>query len=210
STSSAVIAVPMVDNVYKRAVASLDLLSTEFPFYFQSVYEDIPHSGAAPSPSSEEDDAKTATDFISTRLNLGENDFKVVNSYTDSFGIGHVYGTYSQWCQCFNHQAAAHVKNGEVAFLLNVLWYRAAPAKRDLAVSAPNATLSLNRRLILLSTQLVPAARRPLDQVGSGGVLLPLARPFQVSDFDNKASYTAIGLPRRDPTDGFIGYQTFD
>ncbi|KAH6569246.1 hypothetical protein BASA60_008308 [Batrachochytrium salamandrivorans] len=68
----------MVDNVYKRAAASLDSSSTELPFYFpESVYESIPHSGAAPSPSSEKDDVKTATDFISNRLSLGESDFKI-------------------------------------------------------------------------------------------------------------------------------------
>ncbi|KAH9266671.1 hypothetical protein BASA83_010478 [Batrachochytrium salamandrivorans] len=74
----------MVDNVYKRAVASLNPSFTEFPFYFpESVYESIPHSGAPPSPSSETDAAKIATDFISKRLNLGADDFKVVDSYTD-------------------------------------------------------------------------------------------------------------------------------
>ncbi|KAH6571489.1 hypothetical protein BASA60_007135 [Batrachochytrium salamandrivorans] len=106
--SSTVIAVPMVDNVYKRAVASLDPSSTEFPFYFpESVYESIPHSGAPPSPSSETDDTKTATDFISKRLNLGADDFKVVDSYTDPFD--------------------QHL------------------AKRDLTVSAPEATVSFAR-----------------------------------------------------------------
>ncbi|KAJ1341786.1 hypothetical protein BSLG_010776 [Batrachochytrium salamandrivorans] len=139
--------------------------------------------GAAPSPSSEEDDAKTATDFISTRLNLGENDFKVVNSYTDSFGIGHV----------------------------------AALAKRDLAVSAPNATLSfeqasdiaspnwVSRLLWKLNPHSIPAARRPLTRWVQVWCSTTTGKAIQVSDFDNKASYTAIGLPRRDPTDGFIG-----
>ncbi|KAH6592386.1 hypothetical protein BASA61_004575 [Batrachochytrium salamandrivorans] len=47
--SSAVIAVPMSNNVYKRSAASLDPSSTELPFYFpESVYESIPHSGAVP------------------------------------------------------------------------------------------------------------------------------------------------------------------
>ncbi|KAH6585824.1 hypothetical protein BASA50_000985 [Batrachochytrium salamandrivorans] len=234
STSSAVIAVPMVDNVYKRAVASLDPSSTEFPFYFpKSVYEDIPHSGAAPSPSSEEDDAKTATDFISTRLNLGENDFKVVNSYTDSFGIGHVYGTHIvNGASVSNHQAAAHVKNGEVAFFSTSFGTEQHLAKRDLAVSAPNATLSFEQASDIASTQLgIPVyseVEHALEYVAQpGGKVVytykfqlrddPLTRwvqvwcstttgkAIQVSDFDNKASYTAIGLPRRDPTDGFIG-----
>ncbi|KAH9253063.1 hypothetical protein BASA81_008969 [Batrachochytrium salamandrivorans] len=75
--SSAVIAVPTVNNVYKRSADSLDPSSTDFPFYFpESFYESIPHSGAPPSPSSEEDDAKTATDYIFKKLNLGTDDFK--------------------------------------------------------------------------------------------------------------------------------------
>ncbi|KAH9270666.1 hypothetical protein BASA83_007275 [Batrachochytrium salamandrivorans] len=113
--SSAVIAVPTFNNVYKRAVASLNPSSTEFPFYFpESVYESIPHSGAVPSPSSSDDGVKTATDFISKRLNLGADDFKVVDSYTDLSGISHVYGTHMiNGASISNHQAAAHVKNGQ-------------------------------------------------------------------------------------------------
>ncbi|KAH9253081.1 hypothetical protein BASA81_008988 [Batrachochytrium salamandrivorans] len=116
-TSSAVIAVPMIDNVYKRAIDLLDPSSTEPSFYFpESVYESIPHSGAPPSPSSEKDDAKTATDYISTRLNLGTDDFKVSNSYTDPFGITHVYGTHMvNGVGVSNHQAAAH-SDGKVVY----------------------------------------------------------------------------------------------
>ncbi|KAH6593588.1 hypothetical protein BASA61_004237 [Batrachochytrium salamandrivorans] len=116
--SSAVIAVPTVNNVYKRAVASLNPSSTELPFYFpESIYESIPHSGAVPSPSSSEDGVKTATDFISKRLNLSANDFKVANSFTDLSGISHVYGAHMiNGASISNHQAAAHVNNGEVAF----------------------------------------------------------------------------------------------
>ncbi|KAH6565666.1 hypothetical protein BASA60_009859 [Batrachochytrium salamandrivorans] len=143
------------NNVYKRAVASLDPSSTEFPFYFpESVYESIPHSGAAPSPSSEEDDAKTATDFISKRLNLGADDFKVVNSYTDSFGIGHVYGTHMvNGASVSNHQAAAHVNNGEVTFFSSSFGTTQHLAKRDLAVSEPKATLSFEEVSSTVSTQ---------------------------------------------------------
>ncbi|KAH6582227.1 hypothetical protein BASA61_008631 [Batrachochytrium salamandrivorans] len=140
----------------KRAVASLDPSSTELPFYFpESVYESIPHSGAAPSPSSEEDDAKTATDYISKRLNLGENDFKVVDSYTDSAGISHVYGTHMvNGASISNHQAAAHVKNGEVTFFSTSFGTEQHLAKRDLAVSAPKATLSFEEVSVIASTKL--------------------------------------------------------
>ncbi|KAH6591664.1 hypothetical protein BASA61_004863 [Batrachochytrium salamandrivorans] len=108
-----------------------------------------------PSPSSEEDDAKTATDYISKKLNLGENDFKVVNSYTDSFWYHPcVWYTYGQWCRVSNHQAAAHVKNGEVTFFSSSFGTDQHLAKRDLAVSAPEATVSFEEASATASTQL--------------------------------------------------------
>ncbi|KAH6574235.1 hypothetical protein BASA60_005643 [Batrachochytrium salamandrivorans] len=154
--SSAVIAVPTVNNVYKRAVASLNPSSTELPFYFpESIYESIPHSGAVPSPSSSEDGVKTATDFISKRLNLSANDFKVANSFTDLSGISHVYGAHMiNGASISNHQAAAHVNNGEVAFFSTSFGTEQHLAKRDLTVSAPEATLSFEEASAIASTQL--------------------------------------------------------
>ncbi|KAH6584478.1 hypothetical protein BASA61_007435 [Batrachochytrium salamandrivorans] len=185
--SSTVIAVPMIDNVYKRDVDSLDPSSTELPFYFpESFYEDIPHSGDSPSPSSEEDDAKTATDFIFNRLNLGENDFKVSNSYTDSFGIGHVYGTHMvNGVGVANHQAAAHVKNGKVTFFSSSFGTDQHLTKRDLIISEANATLSFE----------------------TGGLEVWCATTtgeiVQAINFAKKASYKVVQIPRRDPTEGF-------
>ncbi|KAH9253062.1 hypothetical protein BASA81_008968 [Batrachochytrium salamandrivorans] len=121
--SSAVIAVPTVNNVYKRSADSLDPSSTELPFYFpESFYESIPHSGAPPSPPPRRMMPRLPLIYIFKKLNLGENDFKVVNSYTDSFGIGHVYEQHL--------------------------------AKRDLAVSAPEVTLSFEDVSSTASTQL--------------------------------------------------------
>ncbi|KAH9265047.1 hypothetical protein BASA83_011472 [Batrachochytrium salamandrivorans] len=213
-------------------LASLDPSSTEFPFYFpESVYESIPHSGDAPSPSSEEDDAKTATDFISKRLNLGADDFKVVNSYTDSFGIGHVYGTHMvNGVGVSNHQAAAHVNNGEVTFFSSSFGTTQHLAKRDLAVSEPKATLSFEEVSSTVSAKLeIPVYsefEHTLEYVAqSDGKVVysykfqlrdnPLTRwievwcdtttgeIIQVADFANKASYRVIKFPRRDPTEGF-------
>ncbi|KAH6583679.1 hypothetical protein BASA60_001324 [Batrachochytrium salamandrivorans] len=128
--SSTVIAAPTVDNVYKRAVASLNPLSTVLPFHFpESVYENIPHSGAVPSSFSEKDDVKTATDYIFNKLNLGTNDFKVVNSFTDTAGVTHVYG--------------AHMVNDSQHF-----------SKRDLAVSEAKATLDFEGASATASAQL--------------------------------------------------------
>ncbi|KAH6585806.1 hypothetical protein BASA50_000967 [Batrachochytrium salamandrivorans] len=229
--SSAVIALPTVNNVYKRSAASLDPSSTDFPFYFpESVYESIPHSGAPPSPSSEEDDAKTATDYIFKKLNLGTDDFKVVNSYTDSFGIGHVYGTHMvNGVGVSNHQAAAHVNNGEVTFFSTSFGTEQHLAKRDLAISEPKVTLSFEDVSVIASTQLKIPVYSEFEHTfeyvaqSDGKVVYtykfqlrdnPLTRwiqvwcstttgeVVQVINFANEASYIVIGLPHRDPTDG--------
>ncbi|KAH9249220.1 hypothetical protein BASA81_013069 [Batrachochytrium salamandrivorans] len=123
--SSAVIAVPMIDNVYKRAVASLDSSSTEFPFHF---------------PES---------------LNLGADDFKVVNSYTDDAGISHVYGAHMvNGAPIANHQAAAHAKNGQVTCFSSSFGTDQHLAKRDLAVSEPKATMSFEEASSIVSAKL--------------------------------------------------------
>ncbi|KAH6561487.1 hypothetical protein BASA62_009790 [Batrachochytrium salamandrivorans] len=230
--SSTVIAVPMIDNVYKRDVDSLDPSSTELPFYFpESFYEDIPHSGDSPSPSSEEDDAKTATDFIFNRLNLGENDFKVSNSYTDSFGIGHVYGTHMvNGVGVANHQAAAHVKNGKVTFFSSSFGTDQHLTKRDLIISEANATLSFEEVSVTVSTKLgIPVYsefEHALEYVAQSDGKIVYAYKFQLRDnpvtrwaqvwcatttgeivqainFAKKASYKVVQIPRRDPTEGF-------
>ncbi|KAH9246737.1 hypothetical protein BASA81_015701 [Batrachochytrium salamandrivorans] len=231
--SSAVIAVPMIDNVYKRSVDSLDPSSTELPFYFpDSFYEDIPYSGAAPSSSSETDDAKTATDYISNKLKLGTDDFKVVNSFTDSFGIGHVYGTHMvNGASISNHQAAAHVKNGEVTFFSSSFGTEQHLAKRDLIISEPEVTMSFEDVSVIASTQLkIPVYsefEHALEYVAQSDGKIVYAYTFQLRDdpltrwvqvwcdtttgevvqavnFANKVSYKVLVIPRRDPTEGFL------
>ncbi|KAJ1336298.1 hypothetical protein BSLG_010851 [Batrachochytrium salamandrivorans] len=176
-SSSAVIAVPTFNNVYKRAATSLDPSSTEFPFYFpESVYESIPHSGDAPSPSSEEDDAKTATDFISKRLNLGADDFK----------------------------AAAHVNNGEVTFFSSSFGTTQHLAKRDLAVSEPKATLSFEEVSSTVSAKLeIPVYsefEHTLEYVAQSDGKVVYSYKFQLRD---NPLTRVIKFPRRDPTEGF-------
>ncbi|KAJ1343916.1 hypothetical protein BSLG_010808 [Batrachochytrium salamandrivorans] len=212
--SSTVIAAPMVDNVYKRAVASLNPSSTEFPFYFpESVYESIPHSGAPPSPSSETDDAKIATDFISKRLNLGADDFKVFDSYTDPFGITHVYGAHmANGARIANHQAAAHVNNGEVFSFSSSFNTDQHLTKRDITVSAPEATVDFAKASATASAQLggkiVYAYRlqlrdNPMTKWVEVWCDATTGMVIQVIDFAKKASYKVVPLPRRDATQGF-------
>ncbi|KAJ1341788.1 hypothetical protein BSLG_010855 [Batrachochytrium salamandrivorans] len=208
-TSSAVIAVPIVNNIYKRAVASLDPSSAEFTFYFpESFYESIPHSGAPPSSSSETDDAKTATDYIFKKLDLGENDFKVVDSYTDYFGISHVYGTHMiNDVGVSNHQAAAHAKNGEVAFFSTSFGTEQHLAKKDLIISEPKATLDFKQASATASAQLGIPVYSEVEHtfMGRGVVFYYTGEAIQAADFGKEASYQVIARPHRDPTDGFSG-----
>ncbi|KAH6586928.1 hypothetical protein BASA50_000292 [Batrachochytrium salamandrivorans] len=230
--SSAVIASPTVDNVYKRAVASLNPASTELPFHFpESVYENTPYSGAASLSLSKEDEVKTATDYISNKLNLGADDFKVFNSFTDAAGVTHVYGAHMvNGARISNHQASAHVKNGEVTSFSSSFGTAQHFAKSDLAVSAAKATVDFERASATASAQLgIPVYsefERVLEYVEQPDGKIVYAYKFQLRndpvtkwvqvwcdaatgkviqavDFANDASYKVTPVPRRDPTEGF-------
>ncbi|KAH9254983.1 hypothetical protein BASA81_006928 [Batrachochytrium salamandrivorans] len=230
--SSTVIAAPTVDNVYKRAVASLNPSSTELPFHFpESVYENIPRSGAVSSSFSGKDDVKTATDFISKKLNLGADDFKVFNSYTDAVGVTHVYGAHIlNGARIANHQAAAHVKNGQVTSFSSSFNTPQHLTKRDLAISAPKATVDFAKASATASAQLgIPVYsefKHALEYVEQPDGKIAYAYKFQLRNnpvtkwvevwcdattgrviqainFSHKATYKAIPFPRRDVTEGF-------
>ncbi|KAJ1330202.1 hypothetical protein BSLG_010800 [Batrachochytrium salamandrivorans] len=210
--SSTVIAAPTADNVYERAVASLNPLSTVLPFHFpESVYENIPHSGAASSSFSGKDD--------------------VFDSYTDAVGVTHVYGAHIlNGARIANHQAAAHVKNGEVTSFSSSFGTAQHLAKRDLAVSEPKATLDFAKASATASAQLgIPVyseSEHALEYVEQPDGKIVYAYKLQLRnnpvtkwvevwcdattgkvvqavDFANKASYKAIPLPRRDANEGF-------
>ncbi|KAH9273133.1 hypothetical protein BASA83_004422, partial [Batrachochytrium salamandrivorans] len=226
------IAAPTVDNVYKRAVASLNPSSTELPFHFpESVYENIPRSGAVSSSFSGKDDVKTATDFISKKLNLGADDFKVFNSYTDAVGVTHVYGAHIlNGARIANHQAAAHVKNGQVTSFSSSFNTPQHLTKRDLAISAPKATVDFAKASATASAQLgIPVYsefKHALEYVEQPDGKIAYAYKFQLRNnpvtkwvevwcdattgrviqainFSHKATYKAIPFPRRDVTGGF-------
>ncbi|KAH6592033.1 hypothetical protein BASA50_008316 [Batrachochytrium salamandrivorans] len=230
--SSAVVAAPAVNNVHKNAVASLNPSSTSLPFHFPaSVYENTPYSGAASSSLSKEDEVKTATDYISTKLNLGANDFKVFNSFTDAAGITHVYGAHMvNGARIANHQASAHVKNGEVTSFSSSFGTAQHFAKSDLAVSAPKATVDFAKASATASAQLgIPVYsefKHILEYVEQPDGKIVYAYKFQLRDnpatkwvqvwcdattgkviqavdFANKASYKVIPVPSRDVTEGF-------
>ncbi|KAJ1337144.1 hypothetical protein BSLG_010699 [Batrachochytrium salamandrivorans] len=213
--SSTVIAAPTVDNVYKRAVASLNPSSTVLPFHFpESVYENIPHSDAVSSSFSKKDDVKTATDFISKKLNLGANDFKVFNSYTDYAGISHVYGAHIlNGARIANHQAAAHVKNGQVTF------FSSSFATLDFAKASATASAQLGIPVDSEFEHALEYVEQPDGKIVYAYKLqlrnnpvtkwvevwcdATTGRVIQAVDFVKKATYKAIPIPRRDANEGF-------
>ncbi|KAJ1332402.1 hypothetical protein BSLG_010837 [Batrachochytrium salamandrivorans] len=230
--SSTVIASPTVNNVYKRAVASLNPASTELPFHFpRSVYENNPYRDVTSFSSSKKDDAKTATDYISKKLNLGADDFKVFNSFTDPSGVTHVYGAHMANGVCIaNHHASVHVKNGQVTSFSSSFGTAQHFSKSDLAVSAAKATVDFAKASATASAQLgIPVYsdfKHALEYVEQPDGKIVYAyklqlrntpvtkwvqvwchadtgRVIQAVDFANKASYKAIPVPRRDPTEGF-------
>ncbi|KAJ1341070.1 hypothetical protein BSLG_010790 [Batrachochytrium salamandrivorans] len=216
--SSAAIASPAVNNAHKNAVASLNPSSTVLPFHFpESVYENTPYSGAASLSLSKEDEVKTATDYISNKLNLGADDFKVFNSFTDAAGVTHVYGAHMvNGAHISNHQASAHVKNGD-HFLLIVLWYSSAPCQRDITVSEAKATVDFEKASAMPlpnwyveqpDGKIVYAYKFQLrnDPATKGsrcGLMLPLARSSRLLISPTMLRTRAIPFPRRDASEGF-------
>ncbi|KAH6575367.1 hypothetical protein BASA62_001979 [Batrachochytrium salamandrivorans] len=98
-----------------------------------------------------------------------------------------------------NHQAAAHVNNGEVTFFSTSFGTEQHLAKRDLAVSAPEATVDFAKASATASAQLGIPVYSEFEHA-----LEYVAQPDgKAVNFANKASYKAIPLPRRDPTEGF-------
>ncbi|KAJ1329957.1 hypothetical protein BSLG_010834 [Batrachochytrium salamandrivorans] len=169
-----------------------------------SVYENNPYSGAASFSPSEKDDVKTATDYISNKLNLGADDFKVYNSFTDPSGVTHVYGAHmTNGFRISNHHASAHVKNGQVTSFSSSFGTAQHFAKSDLAVSAPKAALDFAKASDTASAQLgIPVYsefKHALEYVEQpdGKIVI------QAVDLANKASYKAIPVPSRDATEGF-------
>ncbi|KAH6573541.1 hypothetical protein BASA60_005969 [Batrachochytrium salamandrivorans] len=190
-----------------------------------------PYSGAASFSLSKEDEVKTATDYISKKLNLGANDFKVFNSFTDAAGVTHVYGAHMvNGARIANHQASVHVKNGEVTSFSSSFGTTQHFAKSDLAVSAPKATVNFKKASATASAQLgIPVYSKfehVLEYVEQPDGKIVYAYKFQlrnnpltkwvqvwsdaatgkviqVINFANKASYKVIPIPRRDVTEGF-------
>ncbi|KAJ1329990.1 hypothetical protein BSLG_010833 [Batrachochytrium salamandrivorans] len=197
--SSTVIAVPTVDNSHKHAVASLNPASTSFPFHFpESVYENIPHSGVASLSFSKKDDVKTATDFISKKLKLGANDFKVFDSYTDPSGVTHVYAqhlakrdiTVSAPKATVDFAKASATASAQLGIPVDSEFEHALEY-----VEQPDGKIVYAYKFQLRNNPVTKWVEVWCDAT-TGKVI-------QTIDFGNKASYKAIQIPRRDANEGF-------
>nr|KAJ3421986.1 hypothetical protein HK105_001611 [Polyrhizophydium stewartii] len=108
---STVLAAPTPASALQRRAGG------KLPFFFpDSVYETVPSSGKASLGKVTEAQAvKIATDFLAAKLGITAAEFQVANSFTDASGTTHVYGAQlANGLRIANHQAAAHVQNGEV------------------------------------------------------------------------------------------------
>ncbi|KAL2912347.1 decapping endonuclease targeting mRNA [Polyrhizophydium stewartii] len=111
SAATTVLAAPATSDALQRRAAG------KLPFFFpESVYENVAPSGNASfGKVSEAKAVQIATDFLTSKLGLAAGEFKVYNSFTDASGTTHVYGAQqANGVRIANHQAAAHVQNGQV------------------------------------------------------------------------------------------------
>ncbi|KAL2919754.1 hypothetical protein HK105_200670 [Polyrhizophydium stewartii] len=221
---STVLAAPTPDSTLHRRAAD------KLPFFFpESVFEAVPPSGKASlGKISEAQAVKIATDFLAAKLGIAAADFKVANSFTDASGTTHVYGAQqTNGVRIANHQAAAHVQNGEVVAFSSsfgtsqhLVKPRIPPVYAKLTVEQAIAKAVKDTGIPHFKDF---AAVSEYVNTGSGIVF---AHKFQLrddakaqwvqvwvdastgaivhsADFVNKASYKVVALPNGKPTDGF-------
>ncbi|KAH6602022.1 hypothetical protein BASA61_001525 [Batrachochytrium salamandrivorans] len=230
--SSAVIASPTVDNVYKRAVASLNPASTSsHSISLNLSMRTTPTVVLSHFPPPKRMMSRLRLTTSPKSSSSARMTFKVFNSFTDPSGVTHVYGAHmTNGFRIANHQASIHVKNGQVTSFSSSFGTAQHFSKSDLAVSAPKATLDFAKASATASAQLgIPVYsdfKHALEYVEQpdGKIVYayklqlrndPLTKWVQVwchadtgkviqaVDFAHKASYKAIPVPRRDATEGF-------
>ncbi|KAJ1344760.1 hypothetical protein BSLG_010694 [Batrachochytrium salamandrivorans] len=83
----------------------------------KSIYEWISPSKTAPAPISNRNSLKIGLKYILQKLNLRSNQFKRRTSFTDHFGVTHLYGIpLHEGLLVGNLHAAVHVKDGQAFF----------------------------------------------------------------------------------------------
>nr|KAJ3414651.1 hypothetical protein HK105_001710 [Polyrhizophydium stewartii] len=225
AAATSVLAAPAPDSValHRRAAGKL-------PFFFpESVFEAVPSSGKTSlGKVSEEQAVKIATDFLASKLGITAAEFQVANSFTDASGTTHVYGAQlANGIRIANHQAAAHVQNGEVVAFSSSFGTDQHLAKPKVPTALGKVTVDQAIAKAVKDTGIAHhkdfAAVSEYVNTGSGIVY---AHKFQLrddakeawvqvwvdantgaivhsADFVNQSSYKVVALPNLKPTQGF-------
>nr|KAJ3410021.1 hypothetical protein HK105_003011 [Polyrhizophydium stewartii] len=222
ATAAAAAPAPRAD-VERRSISKL-------PFHFPTSHtETVPSSGRSHLGAVSETKAVSiATDFLTGKLGLAAGEFQAESHFTDHRGIVHVYGAqFKNGVRIANHQAAAHVKNGEVVTFSSSFGATsqftkpkvpAATAKLTGEQAAAKAAASVGipyfkdfgtaAEYVNTGSGVVYAYKLQLRNLAKAEWVQVWAdantgEVVQAIDFTNKASYKAIPLPKINPNDGF-------
>ncbi|KAJ3332287.1 hypothetical protein HDU91_003127, partial [Kappamyces sp. JEL0680] len=194
-------------------------------FYPEVVTKDFP-APTAGLRLADSDAVSLGVTELAKELNLPESELQVSHSYRDAAGVMHVFASRLLNGQPVdNHNAAIHIKDGQVVYLTSSI----PKSANRLASASPVATLSLDEAVKIATKELgLPrddhAAKTVYIQLPSGS--LAFAHQFQlrddakqrwvqvsvdahngqviqVVDYVNEASYTVIALPKVSALDGF-------
>ncbi|OAJ41260.1 hypothetical protein BDEG_24892 [Batrachochytrium dendrobatidis JEL423] len=233
STVSLVLALATSAIFAAPAAPSTKDASSDFPFYFpKPTYQSIPydHSSSLAAPSNA-DSVKIGTAYIRDKLNLSPDEFRVDSNFTDSAGVTHVYGVHLvNGASVANHQAAVHIKDGQITSYSASFGTESHFAKSELSVAEPKAKLTFEQASDLVSKAkglpVYSDFKHELEYVQQADGTLVYAYKFQLRDadvnfwfqvwadantgkliqavdFGHRATYKAIKVPGLTPDDGF-------
>ncbi|KAK5666933.1 hypothetical protein QVD99_006165 [Batrachochytrium dendrobatidis] len=223
--TSAIFAAPTVLSAENAMDSSL--------FYFpKSTYHNIPYDHSSSLMAlSNTDSVKIGVAYLCDQLNLTPNEFKVYNNFTDSVGVTHVYGAHIiNGARVANHQAAVHIKDGQITSYSTSFGTESHFAKSELSIAEPKTKLTFEQVADIVSKAkglpVYSGSKHELEYVQQADGTLAYAYKFQLRDedvnfwfqvwadantgklvqavdFGHHATYKAIPLPGLSPDDGF-------
>jgi extracellular elastinolytic metalloproteinase len=205
-------------------------LSEDLPFFYPNSDFELfePSNAQGFTELSQEENVEVAKNTLLQKLNLAEQELRIKNVNTDSAGIVHVYAVHVvDGVEVQNHNAAAHVQNGEVvaqsaSFTKDSSKLRKRGLPTNPSVSLSDAIAVAVKKYGLPRDSVPPSTVYIQTQDGH----LALAHKFQLRDdskfkwyevlvdattgeilsasnFYNSATYKVIKLPFTDAEDGF-------
>ncbi|KAJ1345179.1 hypothetical protein BSLG_010814 [Batrachochytrium salamandrivorans] len=198
--------------------------------FTESVHEWIPLNGKTSTPTSDEDPADIGLSYILQQLNIQPGQFTRRTSFTDRFGVTHLYGMpLHKGLFIGDLHAAVHIKNGRVFFYSAIIKNNHALTKRSpttpesmIKKSSEEAVrVAVDHFKIPFYNGIVPV----MESYWTGNIHIPvwvfqlrdepITQWFEVrvnantgdivsmEDFNRGFTYTAIKLPNENPKDGF-------